>query len=322
LRNLKFSGNSRGDNLRISNAILIITGGLIMNSEKRKSVLVTGASTGIGWATSLALVEKGWRVFSAVRKEADGKKLTEASSGKITPVIMDIVDYESVKRGAREIEKALGGAGLDALFNNAGISVQGPLEIIPIELFEQQIRVNVFGHVFVTQTFLPLLRKAQGRIVFTSSESGRMTLPLMAPYSASKFALEAAASALRIELRPWKIRVSTVELQTIKTPMWEKIDTSTEKLIASLPQQARDLYRDELKTLSVFPKWQAEMGISMKKAVRVIIRALSARSPKARYLVGYEARLLVYSHAITPTWMMDWFASKLLILLGKWIKPK
>jgi NAD(P)-dependent dehydrogenase (short-subunit alcohol dehydrogenase family) len=287
-----------------------------------KTILVTGASSGIGWATSLELAEKGWRVFAAVRKEADAKKLRDASSGKITTVIMDIVDYESVKRGAMEIEKALGGAGLDALFNNAGISVQGPLEIIPIELFEQQIRVNVFGHVFVTQTFLPLLRKAQGRIVFTSSESGRMTLPLMAPYSASKFALEAVANALRIELRPWKIRISSVELQTIKTPMWEKIDTSTEKLIASLPQQARDLYRNELKTLSVFPKWQAEMGISMKKAVRVIIRALSVRSPKARYLVGYEARLLVYSHAITPTWMMDWIASKSLILLGKFIKPK
>ncbi len=287
-----------------------------------KTILITGASSGIGWATSLELAEKGWRVFAAVRKEADAKKLRDASSDKITTVIMDIVDYESVKRGAKEIEKALGGAGLDALFNNAGISVQGPLEIIPIELFEQQIRVNVFGHIFVTQTFLPLLRKAQGRIVFTSSESGRMTLPLMAPYSASKFALEAAASALRIELRPWKIKVSCVELQTIKTPMWEKIDTSTEKLMASLPTPVKNLYWTELKTLSVFPKWQAEMGISMKKAVRVIIRALSARSPKARYLVGYEARLLVYSHAITPTWMMDWIASKSLILLGKFIKPK
>jgi len=287
-----------------------------------KTILVTGASSGIGWATSLELAEKGWRVFAAVRKEADAKKLRDASSGKITTVIMDIVDYESVKRGAREIEKVLGGAGLDALFNNAGISVQGPLEIIPIELFEQQIRVNVFGHVFVTQTFLPLLRKAQGRIVFTSSESGKITLPLIGPYSASKFALEAVANAFRIELRPWKIRVSSVELQTIKTPMWEKIDTSTEKLMASLPKQTRDLYQNELKTLSVFPKWQAEMGISMKKAVRVIIRALSARSPKARYLVGYEARLLVYSFAIWPTWMMDWIASKSLILLGKFIKPK
>jgi len=187
-----------------------------------KTILVTGASSGIGWATSLELANQGWRVFAAVRKEADAKKLRDASSDKVTTVIMDIVDYDSVKRGAKEIEKALGGAGLDALFNNAGISVQGPLEILPIELFEQQIRVNVFGHVFVTQTFLPLLRKAQGRIVFTSSESGRVTLPLMAPYSSSKFALEAVASALRIELRPWKIKVSSVELQTIKTPMWEK----------------------------------------------------------------------------------------------------
>jgi NAD(P)-dependent dehydrogenase (short-subunit alcohol dehydrogenase family) len=287
-----------------------------------KTILVTGASTGIGWATSLNLAEKGWRVFAAVRKEADAQKLLDASSNKVTPVIMDIVDYESVKRAKRGIEKALGGAGLDALFNNAGISVQGPLEIIPIELFEQQIRVNVFGHIFVTQTFLPLLRKAQGNIVFTSSESGKMTLPLMGPYSASKFALEAVANAFRIELRPWKVRVSLVEVQTIKTPMWEKIDTSTEKLIASLPQQAKDLYRDELKTLSVFPKWQAEMGISMKKAVRVIIRALNARSPKARYVVGYEARLLIYNFAIWPTWMMDWIASKSLILLGKFIKPK
>jgi NAD(P)-dependent dehydrogenase (short-subunit alcohol dehydrogenase family) len=273
--------------------------------------------SGIGWATSLELAEKGWRVFASVRKEADAKKLRDASSNKVTPVIMDIVDYDSVKRGASEIEKTLGGAGLDALFNNAGISVQGPLEILPIELFEQQIRVNVFGHVFVTQTFLPLLRKAQGRIVFTSSESGRVTLPLMAPYSSSKFALEAVANALRIELRQWKIKVSTVELQTIKTPMWEKIDTTTEKLFASVPKQARDLYKDELQTLSVFPKWQAEMGISMEKAVRAICRALNAKKPRARYLVGWEARFLVYSHAITPTWMMDWFSSKIMILLGK-----
>lgn len=293
-----------------------------MSTEKKKAVLVTGASTGIGWATSLALAEKGWRVFSAVRKEADGKKLVEASSGKITIVIMDIVNYDSVRKCAKEIEKMLGGAGLDALFNNAGISVQGPLEILPIELFEQQIKVNVFGHVFVTQTFLPLLRKVHGNIVFTCSESGRMTLPLMGPYSASKFALEAVANAFRIELRPWKVRVSLMELQTIKTPMWEKIDTSTEKLIASIPEQARELYRDELRTLSVFPKWQAEMGISMEKAVRVIVRAIRARHPKARYVVGWEARLLIFNFAIWPTWMMDWIAGKLMVLLGKWIKPK
>jgi len=287
-----------------------------------KTILVTGASSGIGWATSLELAEQGWRVFAAVRKEKDAKKLRDASAYKVTPILMDIVDYESVKRGAREIEAMLDGIGLDALFNNAGISVQGPAEIIPIEMFEQQIRVNVFGHLFVTQTFLPLIRRARGRIVFTSSESGRVTLPLMAPYSASKFALEAVANALRIELRPWKIRVSLVELQTIKTPMWEKIDITTEKLFASVPQQSRDLYKDELKTLSVFPKWQAEMGISMKKAIRTIIRALNARNPKARYLVGWEARFLVFNFAVLPTPVMDWLSSKLMVLLGKFINPK
>ena len=287
-----------------------------------KTILVTGASTGIGWATSMELAEKGWRVFAAVRKEADTKKLTEASSGKITPVVMDVVDYESVKHGAREIENALNGAGLDALFNNAGISVQGPLEIIPIKLIEQQMQVNVLGHVFVTQTFLPLIRKAQGNIVFTCSESGRMTLPLMGPYSASKFALEAVANAFRIELHPWKVGVSLVEANTIKTPMWEKIDSSTEKLIASTPQQVRDMYQNELKILSIFPKWQVENGISMKKAVRVIVRAISARSPKARYIMGWEARLLIFNFAILPTWMMDWITSKIMRLFGKLIMPK
>lgn len=293
-----------------------------MGKFKAKTILVTGASSGIGWTTSLELAEKGWRVFSAVRKEEDAKKLRDASSNTVTPILMDIVDYESVKRGEAEIEKMLDGDGLDALFNNAGISVQGPIEIIPIEKFEQQIRVNVFGHLFVTQTFLPLIRRAQGRILFTSSESGRVTLPLMAPYSASKFALEAMANALRIELRRWKIKVSLMEFQTIKTPIWEKIDTTTEKLIAGIPQAAIDLYQNELRTLSVFPKWQADMGISMNKAVRAITRALNARNPKARYLVGWEARFLVYSYAIWPTALVDWFSSKVMILLGRLIKPK
>lgn len=293
-----------------------------MGKSKAKTILVTGASSGIGWATSLELAEKGWRVFAAVRKEEDAKKLKDASSNKVIPILMDIVDYESVKRGAADIEKMLEGDGLDALFNNAGISVQGPIEIIPIDMFEQQIRVNVFGHLFVTQTFLPLVRRAQGRIIFTSSESGRVTLPLMAPYSASKFALEAMANALRIELRRWKIKVSLMELQTIKTPMWEKIDTTTEKLVAGISQASRELYQHELRTLSVFPKWQAEMGISMNKAVRAIIRALNARTPKARYLVGWESRLLVYSYALWPTAMMDWFSSNVMILLGRLIKPK
>jgi NAD(P)-dependent dehydrogenase (short-subunit alcohol dehydrogenase family) len=283
----------------------------------QKSVLVTGASTGIGWAISLELANRDWRVFSAVRKDTDAKKLREASSGKITPVIMDIVDYESVKKGAGEIEKMLGGAGLDALFNNAGISVQGPMEIIPIEMFEQQIRVNVFGHLFVTQTFLPLIRKAKGNIVFMSSESGRVTLPLVGPYSASKFALEAVANALRVELLHSGIKVSLVEAATIKTPMWEKIDTTTEKVIAAAPQQARDLYEAELETLIRIPRIQAGAGIPMEKVVGVIHRAMTEPRPKARYIVGWEAWAFIYSYAVMPTRIMDWITSKMARSVGR-----
>lgn len=289
---------------------------------KVKSVLITGASSGIGYACAIDLAARGWRVFAAVRKKSDAKKLTDESAGKITPVIMDIVDYESVKKAAKIMEGLLAGTGLDALFNNAGISVQGPMEIVPLEMFEQQFRVNVFGHLAVTQAFLPLIRKARGRIVFMSSESGRITIPLVGPYSASKFALESMANALRMELLPWKIRVSLVEAATIKTPMWEKIDTTTDRLLAAIPGESKELYRTELDTLIHFPKKQANSGISMKKAVRVIRRSLSARFPRARYLVGWEARLFIMMHNIFPTIIVDWVSSKMIILLGRLSKPK
>ena len=288
----------------------------------RRSVLITGASSGIGYSCSLDMAARGWRVFAAVRKEADAATLTGASSGKITPVIMDIIDYESVKKAAREVGERIGGAGLDALFNNAGISVQGPTEIVPIGMFEQQMRVNVFGHLFVTQTFLPLIRRARGRIVFMSSESGRITFPMMGPYSASKFALEAMANALRIELLPSRIWVSLVEAATIKTPMWDKIDNTTEKLLATISPELKELYRTELDTLVHFPKKQAESGIPMKKAVRVIRRALTSRRPKARYLIGWEARMLIFMHRVLPVRIVDWISSKAVRILGRMSKPK
>ncbi|MBU1671302.1 MAG: SDR family oxidoreductase [Actinobacteria bacterium] len=290
-----------------------------MNETTGRSILVTGASSGIGWATSLDLAAGGWRVFAAVRKEADADRLREGSSGRITAIIMDVVDYESVGRGVKEVEELLGGAGLDALFNNAGISVQGPMEIIPIEMFESQMRVNVYGSLFVSQAFLPLLRRARGRIVFMSSESGRITLPLVGPYSASKFALEAVANALRVELRRFGVKVSLVEAATVKTPMWEKIDTTTEKLFSCLSPEAKDLYMEELDTLRFFPRRQAELGIPMEKVVRVIGRVLEDPRPKARYLVGWEARALVYTYSILPTRLVDLVAGRLVRSLGKWM---
>ncbi len=286
-------------------------------TSANKSVLVTGASTGIGRDCALKLDSMGWKVFAGVRKQEDGRKLGEASSGKIIPVIMDIVDYESVKQAAVKIEEALNGSGLDALVNNAGISVQGPLEFVPIEMFEKQMQVNVNGHVAVTQLFLPLIRQAKGRIVFMSSESGRVTLPLVGPYSASKFALEAVATAFRRELLLSGIRVSLVEPASVKTPIWEKAQTNSDELFESVSKQAKKIYLFEFNTLKKAPKMLDKSAIPVEKVTRAVIHALTAKNPKIRYLVGMEAWFLVIFYTLTPTRISDWITSRIIKIIGK-----
>ncbi|MCP4682966.1 MAG: SDR family NAD(P)-dependent oxidoreductase [Desulfobacterales bacterium] len=282
-----------------------------------KSVLVTGASSGIGWDCALELDRMGWTVFAGVRKEEDGRKLGDASSGNIIPVVMDIVDYESVKQAAVIIGDELNGAGLDALVNNAGISVQGPLEFVPIEMFEKQMQVNVNGHVAVTQNFLPLIRQAKGRIVFISSESGRFTLPLVGPYSASKFALEAVATAFRRELLPSGIRVSLVEPASVKTPIWEKAQTSSIQFFESVSKQAKEIYAFEFNALMKMPKMLDKSAIPVEKVTRAVIHALTAKKPKIRYVVGLEAWFLIIFYAFTPTRISDWITSRMIKLIGR-----
>ncbi len=292
---------------------------MVMNTSgpSSKSVLVTGSSTGIGRECAFDLCRLGWKVFAGVRKQEDGKQLLNASSGKLIPVVMDIVDYKSVERAAVKIEEELNGSGLDALVNNAGISVQGPLEIIPIEMFEKQMQVNVNGHVAVTQIFLPLIRRVRGRIVFISSESGRVTLPLVGPYSASKFALEAVATAFRRELLPSKIRVSLVEPASIKTPIWEKVKTNNDKLFESVSKEAKEIYTFEFNALMRVPKMLDKWAIPTKKVTRAVIHALRAKKPKIRYVVGLEAWFLITFYALTPTRISDWISSWIIKILGK-----
>ena len=186
-----------------------------------------GRIHGIGRACALDLNERGFTVFGAVRKTSDAD-LHKASGGRVRPVILDVADYESVRRAADEIAEQLQGRGLDGLVNNAGISVAGPLECLPMADFDRQLRVNVSGQVAVTQAFLPLLRRARGRVVFMSSESGRVTLPGLGAYAASKHALEAVADAFRRELRSSGVLVSIVEPGSIKTPIWEKASSASE----------------------------------------------------------------------------------------------
>src|SRR5215469_18875207 len=206
------------------------------------SVIITGASTGIGEACALRLVSRGFRVFAGVRKELDGGALKQKASDRLTPIILDVTDAASIKSAAAAVAEALGGEGLSGLVNNAGIAIAGPLEFLPIDELRNQFEVNVIGQIAVTQAFLPLLRKGHGRIVNMGSIAGKSALPFIGPYCASKFALEALTDSLRMELLPWNIPVSIIEPAYVTTPIWQKSLQTGEKVAAMLPPQAHELY--------------------------------------------------------------------------------
>ena len=188
----------------------------------RGAVVVTGASTGIGEACALQLDRMGFSVFAGVRREADGKALEQKASGRLTPVFIDVADEVSIASAVETVSAAVGDAGLAGLVNNAGIAVPAPIELVPLDALRRQLEVNVIGQVSVTQAFLPLVRKAQGRIVNMGSIAGRLAIPFLGPYCMSKFAMEALTDSLRVELRPWGIKVSLVEPGRISTPIWGK----------------------------------------------------------------------------------------------------
>jgi len=274
----------------------------------RDSVLITGASTGIGRTCAQHLAGRNFRVFAGVRKEADADRLA-AENDAIEPVRVDVTDAEQIDAARNRVENMLNGEGLRGLVNNAGIAVPAPLEILPIAELRHQLEVNTVGQIALTQAFLPLLRRSQrpATIVNMSSLSGRFAFPVMGAYAASKFALEAIGDALRVELRPWKIRVVSVEPGAIATPIWAKTLETSGDLIESLPETARRPYQPLIDFVrdSVDP----DMGIPPARVARIVARALIARRPRARYVVGTSARLqLLLNHL--PTRLRDWLVAR------------
>lgn len=177
------------------------------------TVLVTGAGRGIGRATALRLAASGWTVHAGVRRAEDGEALVAASpGGRLHPVLLDITDAAQIAAAVSTLPDRL-----DAVVNNAGVVVPGPVEAVALDALRRQLEINVVGQIAVTQAVLPRLRTARGRVVFVSSVSGRVSAPMMGLYSASKYALEALADALRMELRPWRVGVVLVEPGAIDT---------------------------------------------------------------------------------------------------------
>lgn len=263
------------------------------------SVLITGASRGIGRATALHLAGAGWDVFAGVR-DADAGKVLAAQSLRITPVDLDVTVPEDLSK----LDELLPGQ-LDAVVNNAGFAVAGPVETVTLNDLRWQFEVNVVGQVAVTHAVLPRLRRSRGRVVFVSSLNGRVSIPMSAAYNASKFAIEALADALRVELRPWGIRVILIEPGCIDTDPWRRMMDALDELTAGMRPEHRDLYSAHLagqRKILTRLQQQTKPAALVASAIE---RALTSRRPRSRRLVGPDARALVAMRAALPTRALD-----------------
>jgi NAD(P)-dependent dehydrogenase (short-subunit alcohol dehydrogenase family) len=273
-----------------------------------KSVLVTGASSGIGRATVRRLDAAGWKVFAGVRKEEDAAALREESSERLEPVMLDVLDADAIAAAAERISAEPGG--LDGLVDNAGGAVPGPLEALPIEDFRRQIELNLTAQLAVTQAMLPAIREARGRIVLISSMGGRVALPFTGAYHAAKFGLEGLGDALRQELAPWGIRVVLVEPGSIDTPIWTRGEEDADKILSGASPRMHELYGAAIEKYRKVVRDTAERGIPPEKVAAKIEDALSASRPHTRYLIGMDAQVMARLKPFVPTPVFDWVIAK------------
>src|SRR5665213_864979 len=275
-----------------------------------QSVVITGASTGIGWATSKLLLTRGFRVFGSVRKQADADRLKAEFDANFTPLLFDVTDEAAVLSAARQVRTALDGATLTGLVNNAGIAVAGPVLEVAADAYRRQFEVNVIGPIIATQAFGPLLgsdpslKGPKGRIVMISSVAGRSGNPLASGYSASKFAIEGLSESLRREMMLFGIEVIIIAPGAVKTPIWGKTDDVD---ISSAYRNSP--YAPALEKVRAFTKHLSEIGLPPEKIAEAIADALTSAKPKVRYqLTPDPMRHLITG--ILPKRMVDRIMAK------------
>ncbi len=252
-----------------------------------KSIVITGASTGIGYATAKELLANGYHVFASVRKQTDVERLNsefaqQFTEGKFTALLFDVTDPAAIRSAADQVAQQIGGNGLAGLVNNAGVVVAGPVIHTPVDAYRSQFEVNFFGLIDVTQVFLPLLGAKRdcphppGRVINISSVSGRIAAPFLSPYAASKFALEAFTDSLRRELLIYGINVISIQPGPIKTPIWEKYDDNIAE------QYAESDFYSAAKTFAKIALQSAQKGQPAEVVARTIRHALEHPQPKTQ----------------------------------------
>lgn len=270
-----------------------------------KSVLISGASTGIGHALSLELDRHGYQVFAGVRNPNDAESLRNQASPQLSPVMLDVTLPETISTACREVRDQSGGE-LFCLINNAGISLGGAMEFIPIQDFRQQLEVNLVGQLALTQACLPMLRMDSGRVIFISSTNGRLATPFNGPYSISKAALICMADSLRLELAPWGISVSVFLVGSVQTPIWEKSSQTASKILRRMPAEAWNLYGRMQKRAGTYYQQVGQRGIQAEQVAVMTRRILEKNHPKEYVLVGLDAYLVELMTKLFPVHLRDW----------------
>jgi NAD(P)-dependent dehydrogenase (short-subunit alcohol dehydrogenase family) len=275
------------------------------SAHDRGLVVVTGASTGIGRACALHMSGRGFTVMAGVRKPEDGERLRSEAPGALEPLRIDVTDEAAIAKAGAQVRERAGDRGLAGLVNNAGVGFGGPLEFVPIEDVRDHLEVNLIGHVAVTQQLIEPLRQARGRVVNMSSIGGRVTAPLLGPYGMAKAGMVAFSEALRRELRPWGIWVAVVMPGNIQTPIWDKGEQIADEIEQRLPPAAKRLYGEAMAAARKMAAAQGGRAIPPEKVARVVHQALTARRPRARYLVGPDARAMRALQAALPKRTFD-----------------
>jgi NAD(P)-dependent dehydrogenase (short-subunit alcohol dehydrogenase family) len=279
-----------------------------------QSVVITGVSTGIGWATAKLLLARGFRVFGSVRKQADADRLKGEFGANFIPLLFDVTNEAAVLGAAREVRAALGGETLTGLVNNAGIAVAGPVLELAADEFRRQMDVNVIGPIISTQAFGPLLgsdpslKGPKGRIVMISSVAGRNGNPLMSAYSTSKFAIEGLSESLRREMMLFGIDVIIVAPGAVKTPIWSKAEDVDISAYKNSP------FYPPLEKIRKYMLQLGENGLPAEEIAAVIADALSSANPKVRYQIAPD-KLRHLMTAILPKRMVDKIIAKRLGLM-------
>jgi NAD(P)-dependent dehydrogenase (short-subunit alcohol dehydrogenase family) len=279
-----------------------------------RSVVITGASTGIGWASAKLLLDKGFRVFGSVRKQADADRLKSEFGTNFTPLTFDVTDEAAVLAAGREVRAALNGETLAGLVNNAGIAVAGPVLELSADEYRRQMNVNVIGPIITTQAFGPLLgadpslKGPKGRIVMISSVAGRNGNPLLSAYSASKHALDGLSESLRREMMLFGINVIIVAPGAVKTPIWGKAED------IDISQYQNSPFYPALQKIRKFMLQLGENGLPAETIAERVCEALTTATPKVRYQITPDPMRHLVT-AILPKRTVDRIIAKRLGLI-------